>query len=60
MAIATVLAAPGQALHGRRRPARARRTRGSGSPTAAEVMHSVQIGRSQFEHEMRVSRPGWR
>ena len=33
---------------------------GQRKPTAAEVMQSVQIGRSQLEHEMRVSRPGWR
>jgi hypothetical protein len=29
-------------------------------PTAADVMHSVQMGRSHTEHDRRVSRSGWR
>jgi hypothetical protein len=29
-------------------------------PTGVEVMHSVQIGRAQFEHDTAVSRLGWR
>jgi hypothetical protein len=29
-------------------------------PTGVEVMHSVQIGRPQFEHDTPVSRSGWR
>ena len=33
---------------------------GQRTPTAACVMQEVQIGRSQFEHEISVSRSGWR
>jgi hypothetical protein len=29
-------------------------------PTAAGVMHSVQMGRPHSEHESPVSRSGWR
>jgi hypothetical protein len=29
-------------------------------PTAAKTMHSVQIGRPQFEHATAVSTFGWR
>ena len=52
-------------------PARTRRTgapprrpppahSGQRTPTAAWVMHEVQMGRSQLEHETSVSRSGWR
>jgi hypothetical protein len=33
---------------------------GQRTPTAAEVMHWVQMGRSQLEQERRVSRSAWR
>ncbi len=33
---------------------------GQRMPTGVEVMHSVQIGRPQFEHDTPVSRSGWR
>jgi hypothetical protein len=33
---------------------------GQRMPTAAGVMHSVQIGRPHSEHDSPVSRSGWR